>query len=54
MFRNRKFICRATVVYTCIVNCVLHQHVKHAIPYLCIGYARLPEDEPSGSKHGED
>jgi len=27
-------------------------HVEHPIPY-CV-YNRLPEDEPSGSKHVED
>jgi len=29
-------------------------HVKHTVPYHNYIYNRLPEDEPSGSKHVED
>jgi len=51
MFRNRGFIFRKTVVYTFMVQCVLHASVKEV--HTCI-YNRLPEDEPSGSEHVED
>jgi hypothetical protein len=30
----------------------ISMHVKHTVPQLCVN--RLPEDEPSGSKHVED
>jgi len=44
MFRTRGL--RKTVVYTGLV-----MHVKHTISYHNCMYNRLPENEPSGSKH---
>jgi hypothetical protein len=49
MFRTRGFVFRKTVVYTGLV-----MHVKHTISYHNCIYNRLPENEPSGSKHVED
>ena len=40
--------------HICIsLRLLIPMHVKHPIPYLYI-YNRLPEDEPSSSKHAED
>jgi hypothetical protein len=33
---------------------LIPMHVKHTIPYHNCIYSRLPDDEPSGSKHVED
>jgi len=39
--------------FTCIsTKLLILMHVKHTIPYFI--HNRLPEDEPSGSKHVED
>ena len=40
-----------TVVSTRLLTLL---HVQHTIPYHNCIYIRLPEDEPSGSKHVED
>jgi len=48
MFWTQKFLFRKKVVYTGMVQYVLHTHLQDCL-YWCI-----PEDEPSGSKHVED
>jgi len=67
MFRTRGFIFRKTVLPTCMVlfvymptvaalyrlqDCLYRWHVNKL--YHTCTYNRLPEDEPSGSKHVED
>ena len=57
MFRTRRFLFRNTVVYTGIHSSAYTTDYTdtcntHNIPYLYVN--RLPEDEPSVSKHVED
>jgi hypothetical protein len=61
MFRNRGFIFRKTVVYTGTVRygTVRYGTVRYGtVRYGTVRFTwicnRLPEDEPSGSKHVED
>jgi len=58
MFRTREFIFRKTIL-CCVSNTLFYlldslQWYMQNVPYhICI-HNRLPEDEPSGSKHVED
>jgi hypothetical protein len=49
VFWTREFIFRKKVVYTGMVQYVLHTHLHDCLYNWCI-----PEDEPLGSKHVED
>jgi len=53
MFRTQAFIFRKTIVYAVMVCFTCISIVSNLLYHNCI-YNRLPEDEPSGSKHVED
>jgi len=53
MFRDRGFIFKKTVVFAVVVRLTCISIVSNLLYRNCI-YNRLPEDDPSGSKHVED